>query len=69
MHLSLGNTSRGQLAGALTAVGAALLSAWNGATTWHEAIGVIFGVGVVLGAALIDPGSNPPKPTEPPVRP
>lgn len=61
MHFSLGNTSRGLIAGAITADGAALLSAWNGTTTFHEAVGVIFGSLVMLAGALIDPGSQPPK--------
>lgn len=61
MHFSLGNTTRGLLAGAVTADGAAALSAWNGGTTWHECLGVIFGSLIVLAGALIDPGSAPAK--------
>lgn len=61
MHWNLGNVARGLVAGTLTADGAALLSAWNGSTTWHEAVGVIFGTLIVLAGALIDPGSKPPK--------
>lgn len=61
MHLSLGNVARGLVAGAVTADGAALLSAWNGTTTYHEALGVIFGSLIMLAGALIDPGSKPAK--------
>lgn len=61
MHLALGNVYRGLLAGAAASAGAATLSAWNGATTWHEAIGVYIGLAFALGGALIDPGSKPPK--------
>lgn len=65
MHIALGNVWRGLVAGAITSDGAALLSAWNGTTTWHEAIGVWIGSGIMLAAALIDPGSKPPKAEQP----
>lgn len=61
MHFSLGNTARGLVAGAVVADGGALLSAWNGTTTYHEALGVIFGSLIMLAGALIDPGTKPPK--------
>lgn len=57
----LGSTARGLLAAAITGDGAACLSAWNGGTTWHEALGVIFGSLIVLAGALIDPGKTPAK--------
>jgi CDP-diglyceride synthetase len=61
MHLSLGNTQRGILAGWVTAVILALLSGWNGDVTWHQAVGAAVLASVAPIGALIDPGSKPPK--------
>lgn len=61
MHWSLGNTARGLIATALAGDAAAILSAWNATTTWHEAIGVVGMSIFVLAGALIDPGSKPAK--------
>lgn len=61
MHFSLGNTTRGLLSAAVLGDGAAVVSAWGGGVTWHEAIGTILGSLFVLGGALLDPGSKPAK--------
>lgn len=61
MHFALGNTYRGLLAAALIADGGSLLSAWNGTITWHESITAVATSIIFLAAALIDPGSKPPK--------
>lgn len=58
----LGTTARGLLAAAITGDGAALLSAWNGSTSWHVSLGAIFLSAYMLLAALLDPGKTPAKP-------
>lgn len=60
MHLSLGNTSRGLLAGAITGNAAILVVAIQSGDWITFLCGGITSVATLAGA-LIDPGSAPPK--------
>lgn len=57
---SLGSVQRGLIAAAVLADGGAALSAWNGTSSWHDAIYLIAGNTIALVGALIDPGTPPP---------
>jgi len=58
----LGNTFRGLLAAAVISNAAILVGAINGTVDWSSFYTGLITSGAVLLGALIDPGSQPPKP-------
>jgi hypothetical protein len=51
------------LVAALTVDGAAFLGAWNGRTTWHEAIGVAVGPTITVVVGYLTPSPKPAPPS------
>lgn len=61
MRFSLGNTTRGLIAGAIIGNAAILVGSINGTTSWTAFLcGVITSIAALAGA-VIDPGSAPTK--------
>lgn len=53
--MNLNPKIRAALVAALAVDGAAFLSAWNGTTTWHEAVGVVIGSAFTLAVGYLTP--------------
>lgn len=53
--MNLNPKIKAALAAALAVDGAAFLSAWNGTTTWHEAVGVAIGSAITVAIGYLTP--------------